>query len=236
MRAPPADRRSAAASPRWSAEALVEAGETAGDRGAAAQRDRRGSPPTPSSDRGRRHARAARVASRCCCGAPSCVPATPMSCSGGPTPTRAGPSCSASPCRAKCCRRPPATSSPWPPRRAGRIRCPARRCSSSNGASATAPPSKRAPSTAWRTPSPPPRTGMTREIAEEISYLSGLKPMTGRQDLHRPRRRAPRDPVQGHRPARAALRALWRGLRRPETDRRGEHRPGAGARADHPTT
>ncbi len=63
--------------------------------------------------------------------------------------------------------------------------------------------------------------GMTRETAEEISYLSGLKPMTGAKiftDL-------------GGEPlailckatglGRAAVRALWRGLRRPETDAAG---------------
>jgi uncharacterized protein (DUF2336 family) len=42
--------------------------------------------------------------------------------------------------------------------------------------------------------------GITRELAEEISYLSGVKPMV-RQDLHRSRRRASGHPVQGHGPA-----------------------------------
>lgn len=44
--------------------------------------------------------------------------------------------------------------------------------------------------------------GFNREIAEEISYLSGLKPMTGAKiDLHRSGRRAPGHPVQGDRSA-----------------------------------
>ena len=41
-------------------------------------------------------------------------------------------------------------------RSAGRSACPARRCSSSSGASATAPPSPRAPTPVWRTPWPRP--------------------------------------------------------------------------------
>ena len=59
--------------------------------------------------------------------------------------------------------------------------------------------------------------GLTRETAEEISYLSGLKPMTGAKiftDLGG-------EPLAVLCKAtglpRTAVRALWRGLRRPET-------------------
>ncbi len=62
------------------------------------------------------------------------------------------------------------------------------------------------------------QTGLTREIAEEVSYLAGLKPMTGAKIFT----------DQGGEPLailckatglpRAAVRALWRGLRRAETE------------------
>jgi uncharacterized protein (DUF2336 family) len=64
--------------------------------------------------------------------------------------------------------------------------------------------------------------GMTRELASEIAYLSGLKPMTGAKILT----------DQGGEPLailckatglpRSAVRALWRGLKRPEMDSRGQ--------------
>lgn len=67
--------------------------------------------------------------------------------------------------------------------------------------------------------------GMTRETAEEISYLSGLKPTTGSKIFS----------DQGGEPLailckatglpRAAIRALWRALRRPETEASGEADP-----------
>ena len=67
--------------------------------------------------------------------------------------------------------------------------------------------------------------GVTREVAEEISYLSGLKPMTGAKIFT----------DQGGEPIailckatglpKAAVRALWRGLRRPETDASGALSP-----------
>ncbi|NGM50475.1 DUF2336 domain-containing protein [Caulobacter sp. 602-2] len=70
------------------------------------------------------------------------------------------------------------------------------------------------------------QTGLTRETAEEISYLAGLKPMTGAKIFT----------DQGGEPIailckatglpRAAVRALWRGLRRPETDAEGVPAPG----------
>ncbi|AYV47044.1 hypothetical protein CFHF_22680 [Caulobacter flavus] len=70
------------------------------------------------------------------------------------------------------------------------------------------------------------QSGLTRETAEEISYLAGLKPMTGAKIFT----------DQGGEPIailckatglpRAAVRALWRGLRRPETDAEGALSPG----------
>lgn len=67
--------------------------------------------------------------------------------------------------------------------------------------------------------------GMTRELAEEISFLAGVKPMTGMKIL---------TDVGGEPIAilckatglrRSAVRALWRGLRRPETDPDGQPNP-----------
>jgi uncharacterized protein (DUF2336 family) len=67
--------------------------------------------------------------------------------------------------------------------------------------------------------------GMTREVAEEISYLSGLKPMTGAKIFT----------DQGGEPLAILCKAtglpkkfinsLWRGLRRPERDEAGETSP-----------
>jgi uncharacterized protein (DUF2336 family) len=67
--------------------------------------------------------------------------------------------------------------------------------------------------------------GLSREIAEEISYLSGLKPMTGAKIFT----------DQGGEPLailckatglpRNAILALWRGLRRPEMDESGATSP-----------
>ena len=68
--------------------------------------------------------------------------------------------------------------------------------------------------------------GMTRETAEEISYLSGLKPMTGAKIFTD----AGGEPLailcKATGLPRAAIRALWRGLRRPETDGAGAAAPG----------
>jgi uncharacterized protein (DUF2336 family) len=67
--------------------------------------------------------------------------------------------------------------------------------------------------------------GLSRELAEEISYLSGLKPMTGAKIFT----------DQGGEPLailckatglpRNAILALWRGLRRPEMDESGATSP-----------
>ncbi len=67
--------------------------------------------------------------------------------------------------------------------------------------------------------------GMTRETAEEISYLSGLKPMTGAKIFTD----AGGEPLailcKATGLPRAAVRALWRALRRPETDSAGTLTP-----------
>ena len=69
------------------------------------------------------------------------------------------------------------------------------------------------------------RPGLTRETAEEISYLSGLKPMTGAKIFTD----AGGEPIailcKATGLARAAVRALWQGLRRPETDAAGQPSP-----------
>jgi len=66
------------------------------------------------------------------------------------------------------------------------------------------------------------QTGMTREIAEEISYLSGLKPTTGAKIFTD----AGGEPIailcKATGLPKAAIKALWRGLRRRETDSSGE--------------
>ncbi|HWW25739.1 MAG TPA: DUF2336 domain-containing protein [Caulobacter sp.] len=70
------------------------------------------------------------------------------------------------------------------------------------------------------------QNGMTRETAEEISYLSGLKPMTGAKIFTD----AGGEPLailcKATGLPRGAVRALWRGLRRPETDASGALAPG----------
>jgi uncharacterized protein (DUF2336 family) len=67
--------------------------------------------------------------------------------------------------------------------------------------------------------------GLTRETAEEISYLAGLKPMTGAKIFTD----AGGEPLAVLCKAtglpRNALRAMWRGLKRPETDAAGAVSP-----------
>lgn len=69
------------------------------------------------------------------------------------------------------------------------------------------------------------QTGMTREVAEEISYLSGLKPMTGAKIFTDPGGEGLAILCKATGLPRAALRALWRGLRRPETEADGAPNP-----------
>jgi uncharacterized protein (DUF2336 family) len=67
--------------------------------------------------------------------------------------------------------------------------------------------------------------GITREIAEEISYLSGIKPMTGAKIFTD----AGGEPMailcKATGLPRSAILALWRGMRRPETDEAGNTAP-----------
>ncbi|MDP1873047.1 DUF2336 domain-containing protein [Phenylobacterium sp.] len=67
--------------------------------------------------------------------------------------------------------------------------------------------------------------GMTREVAEEISYLAGLKPMTGAKLFTDPGGEPLAVLCKATGLPRTALRALWRGLRRPETGEDGAINP-----------
>jgi uncharacterized protein (DUF2336 family) len=70
------------------------------------------------------------------------------------------------------------------------------------------------------------QAGMTRETAEEISYLSGLKPMTGAKIFTDPGGEPLAILCKATGLPRGAVRALWRGLRRPEADASGAPSPG----------
>lgn len=70
------------------------------------------------------------------------------------------------------------------------------------------------------------QNGMTRETAEEISYLSGLKPMTGAKIFTDPGGEPLAILCKATGLPRGAVRALWRGLRRPEADASGAPSPG----------
>jgi len=63
--------------------------------------------------------------------------------------------------------------------------------------------------------------GLTRELAEEISYLSGIKPTTGAKIFTDPGGEALAVLCKATGLPKAAIRALWRGLRRPEADEAG---------------
>ena len=63
--------------------------------------------------------------------------------------------------------------------------------------------------------------GLTRETAEEIAYLSGLKPMTGAKIFTDPGGEPIAILCKATGLPRNAILALWRGLRRPETDEAG---------------
>ena len=64
--------------------------------------------------------------------------------------------------------------------------------------------------------------GITREIAEEISYLSGLKPMTGAKIFTDPGGEPLAILCKATGLPRNCVRQLWRGLRRQEVDRSGQ--------------
>lgn len=67
--------------------------------------------------------------------------------------------------------------------------------------------------------------GLTREIAEEISYLSGLKPMTGAKIFTDPGGEPIAVLCKATGLPKPAIRALWRGLKRSETDGAGGMAP-----------
>jgi uncharacterized protein (DUF2336 family) len=69
------------------------------------------------------------------------------------------------------------------------------------------------------------QSGMTRETAEEISYLAGLKPMTGAKIFTDQGGEALAVLCKATGLPRAAIRALWRGLRREEADPAGAPNP-----------
>jgi uncharacterized protein (DUF2336 family) len=69
------------------------------------------------------------------------------------------------------------------------------------------------------------QSGLTREVAEEISYLSGLKPMTGAKIFTDSGGEALAILCKATGLPRQALRALWRGLRRPEIEADGSVSP-----------
>jgi uncharacterized protein (DUF2336 family) len=62
------------------------------------------------------------------------------------------------------------------------------------------------------------REGMTRELVEELSYLSGVKPMTGAKILTDPGGEALAILCKATGLSRAALRTLWRSLKQREDD------------------
>ncbi|MFC3079906.1 DUF2336 domain-containing protein [Phenylobacterium terrae] len=65
------------------------------------------------------------------------------------------------------------------------------------------------------------QAGLTRDVAEEISYLAGLKPMTGLKIMSDSGGEPLAILCKATGLPKAAVRALWRGLRRPETDASG---------------
>jgi len=67
--------------------------------------------------------------------------------------------------------------------------------------------------------------GLTRELAEEIAYLSGIKPMTGAKILTDLGGEPLAVLCKATGLPRGALRLLWRGMRRPETTEAGEIAP-----------
>lgn len=68
--------------------------------------------------------------------------------------------------------------------------------------------------------------GLTRHGVEEISFMAGLKPSTGAKIFMDPGGEALAVLCKATGLPKAALRQLWRGLRRPETDSEGRVLPG----------
>jgi len=69
------------------------------------------------------------------------------------------------------------------------------------------------------------QTGLTRELAEEISYLAGIKPTTGAKIFGDEGGEGIAVLCKAAGLPKAAVRAMWRGLRRPETDGQGRFLP-----------
>jgi uncharacterized protein (DUF2336 family) len=67
--------------------------------------------------------------------------------------------------------------------------------------------------------------GMSSEVADEISYLAGVKPMTGAKIFADEGGEALAVLCKATGLPKAAVRALWRGMRRPETDSAGNVLP-----------
>lgn len=67
--------------------------------------------------------------------------------------------------------------------------------------------------------------GVTRELASEIAYLAGVKPTTGAKIFTDPYGEPLAILCKATGLPKAAVRALWRGLRRPETDSSGTMTP-----------
>jgi uncharacterized protein (DUF2336 family) len=67
--------------------------------------------------------------------------------------------------------------------------------------------------------------GLSREIAEEISYLAGIKPMTGAKIMTDPGGEGLAVLCKATGLPRAALHQLWRALRRPDLTESGETAP-----------
>jgi len=68
--------------------------------------------------------------------------------------------------------------------------------------------------------------GLTQELVAEISYLAGIKPMTGAKLLSDAGGEGLAVLCKATGLPKSNIRALWRGLRRPETDLAGEIAPG----------
>ena len=118
-RAPHADRAAPRASPRWSAEALVEAGETLVVEALLRNDQARLSPSAVELVVAMTQQAAAAGAAAAAAARASAQPRLHAVLVGRGR-CAAAPSSSASRSRARCCRRRPATSSRWPPRRTGR--------------------------------------------------------------------------------------------------------------------
>jgi uncharacterized protein (DUF2336 family) len=67
--------------------------------------------------------------------------------------------------------------------------------------------------------------GLTREVAEEIAYLAGIKPVTGAKIMTDPGGEGLAVLCKATGLPRGALRSLWRALRRPETTDSGQPHP-----------